>query len=130
VAALSELAPSGFNASTQFLAVRSREARTVFFGDIDKNLPYPEPNFEAELQSDGNTHRLTITAHTLLRDLCIFAERLDSDATVNEQLVTLLPGESYTFEIQSSSALRREDLVAPPVLQCANRFGRGAQASI
>jgi beta-mannosidase len=75
VAALSELAPSGFNASTQFLAVRSREARTVFFGDIDKNLPYPEPNFEAELQSDGNTHRLTITAHTLLRDLCIFAER-------------------------------------------------------
>jgi beta-mannosidase len=56
--------------------VRSREANTVFFGDIDKNLAYPEPGFEAELQSDGSMNRLTITAHTLLRDLCIFAERL------------------------------------------------------
>jgi beta-mannosidase len=122
----SELSRPKFDGSNQFIAVRSPEARTEFFGQIDKNLSYPEPRFDADLQSHGIAHQLTITARTLLRDLCIFVERLDEQATVNDQLVTLLPGESFTFEINSPSALHREDLIAPPVLQCANRFGRSA----
>ena len=41
----------------------------------------------------GATAELTIHAETLLRDICIFADRLDPEATVSEQMITLLPGE-------------------------------------
>jgi hypothetical protein len=44
---------------------------------------------------------------------------------VNDQLVTLLPGESFTFVIKSKQDLTAEQLTRQPVLQCANRFGAG-----
>ncbi|MDQ3813664.1 MAG: glycoside hydrolase family 2 protein, partial [Armatimonadota bacterium] len=113
------------NAANEFLLARADDACTTWFFDIDQNLNYPEPAFDAELTSDGSIHRLTITAHSLLRDVAIFVDRLDAEATINDQLVTLLPGESFMFVIESGQALTREALTAPPVFQCANRFGRG-----
>jgi beta-mannosidase len=121
-----ELGSFTFDASTQYVCVRSAEARTVYFGATDKELRYPEPQFQALLEPGNGTQRLTITAQSLLRDLCIFADRLDPEATVSEQLVTLLPGESFTFEICTTQPLSEQELAAPPVLQCANRFGRKA----
>ena len=99
------------------------EARALWFFERDKNLFYPEPEFEAGLERDGDLYSLTLTAHSLLRDVAIFADRLDPDAGVSDQLVTLLPGESFTFEIRSTKALTEESLTAAPVFQCANPFG-------
>lgn len=55
--------------------------------------------------ADGEL-RVTVTAVTVLRDLCVFADRLaaplgvaPSELTVDAALVTLLPGESHTFRI-------------------------------
>ena len=36
-----------------------------------------------------------------MRDLCCFAERLDPDAVVDDQLVTLLAGESHRFRVRT-----------------------------
>ncbi len=93
-----------------------------FFG-IDRELAYPEPAFDADLTRDGPTYRLTIRARVLLRDVCIFADRLDPEAIMSDQLITLLPGESATFDISSDRELSLEALTGPPVFQCANRFG-------
>jgi beta-mannosidase len=96
---------------------------TWFFGQ-DHELTYPSPEVEAELKPAGEgKHALAVKAKSLLRDLCLFTDRLDPASSVNEQLVTLLPGEAFTFAIDSQQPLRRERLVAPPVMQCANRFG-------
>ena len=38
----------------------------------------------------------------LIRDLCLFADRIDPRAVVDEQLVTLLPGETHTFTVSTS----------------------------
>jgi beta-mannosidase len=98
-------------------------AKAIWFFDFDRNLRYPRPEFDASLTRDGDEHRLTIRAKTLLRDLILNADRVDPDATVNDQLVTLLPGEAFTFVIESKQDLTVEQLARQPVLQCANRFG-------
>lgn len=92
-------------------------ATAFWFFDTDKNLAYPEPRFEATLE--GNT--LRITAQTLIRDLYINADRVGAVAEFN--LVTLLPGETWRFEL-SGGQYDLETLTSRPVLTCANWFGK------
>lgn len=98
-----------------------------WFG-LDKELDYAEADFDAMLEHDASaaTYYLTVKANSVIRDLCVFADRLDADAVISDQCVTLLPGQEFEFAIQSSAALKLEDLTAPPVLQAVNRFGRQA----
>jgi beta-mannosidase len=63
---------------------------------------------------------VTVTAGTILRDLTLFPDRLDGCATVDDALVTLLPGESATFTIRTTCALEPAPLTSPPVLRCVN----------
>jgi beta-mannosidase len=92
----------------------------LWFFAPDKELNYPPPDFDA----DWSGGKLAIHAHVLLRDVCVFVDRLDPNATVSEQLVTILPEQSFTFEIHSNRPLTKEQLTSPPVFQCANRFGK------
>jgi beta-mannosidase len=89
----------------------------------DKELRYPQPDFSSTLTHSGNEYRLTVTARSFLRDICLFVDRLDPDAEASEQLVTLLPGEGHTFVIRSMCELTAEQLTAPPVFRCVNPFG-------
>jgi beta-mannosidase len=91
----------------------------LWFFERDKKLRYPAPEFEAELVSA----RLTIKAKVLLRDVAVFVDRIDPDAQVSDQFVTILPGESFTFAAHTRGTINREILTAPPVFQCVNRFG-------
>lgn len=47
---------------------------------------------------------VTVTARTIVRDLVLQADRIDPGATVSEQCISLLPGESHTFRISSAMA--------------------------
>jgi beta-mannosidase len=60
----------------------------------------------------------SVATGVLIRDLALFPDRLDQLSTVDDMLVTLLPGESATFRI--SGRLPEEQLVGPPILRCAN----------
>lgn len=107
----------------------SQEAPPAFWWfSADKEYDYPEANFDAALEQNAeeSCYYLTITANSLLRDVCVFADRLDADAEVSDQCVTLLPGQTHEFVIRSDADLTLADLTAPPVLQVANRFGRVA----
>jgi len=110
--------------SNELLSVHFRSLTEEYIGaiafwffDTDKNLAYPEPKFEATLE--GST--LRITAQTLIRDLYINADRVGAVAEFN--LVTLLPGETWRFEV-SGGQYDLETLTSRPVLTCANWFGK------
>ncbi len=45
---------------------------------------------------------VTVTADSIVRDLVLQADRLDPKATVSEQCISLLPGESHTFRVAST----------------------------
>ncbi len=89
----------------------------------DKTHAYPEPRFHATLKTtdDGQT-ALTLHAQTLLRDVCLYPDRLDPDATIDRQCITLLPGDHATFHIQTRHPLTLEQLTRRPVLQCVNYY--------
>ena len=105
---------------TRELITVGAPVHTTWFFAPDRELHYPPPDFDATWK-DG---RLTVIAKSLLRDICIFADRIHPQAEVNEQLVTLLPGETFTFEIDKGDAGVAP--TTPPVFQCVNRFGAAA----
>lgn len=69
--------------------------RALHFPAPDRDIPYPRPEFDVE-SAPG---RITVTAHTLVRDLLLQADRLDPAARADRGLVTLLPGEQVTIGV-------------------------------
>ncbi len=111
------------DASREFITVDAATPTQWYF-DVDKNLRYPEADLDAALDRVPGGYRLTLNARTFIRDLAIFIDRLDPDGTISDQLITLLPGQSVTLDIATKRELTRTQLLSPPVMQSANRFGR------
>ena len=88
----------------------------------DRAANYPPAKFTAAWENG----KLSIEAKSFLRDVCVFVDRLDPQASVSDQLITLLPGESFTFEIASKLPLTLEQLTSPPVFRSVNPFGAKA----
>jgi beta-mannosidase len=112
------LVPSAPGAVLSADATGSRRALWFAHEDVAGGLPRPELGTIVEETPTG--YRVTVLAHSLLKDLALFPDRLDSAATVDECLVTLFPGETAVFEVTSSVPLDVSRLVAAPVLRTAN----------
>ncbi len=92
-----------------------------FFAEYrDTRLGRPELDTAVERRSGG--YRLRVTARTLTRDLTLLVDKLDPEARVNDMLVTLLPGESVEFEIESEAELDASALTASDVVRSANQL--------
>jgi beta-mannosidase len=117
--------PDGFHDRPDAMLVAEIQGqRSIWFFQRDKDMDYPAPAFDAKLTRAGGALTLTITAKTLLRDLTIFPDRLDPQATIDDQVVTLLPGESRAFTITTDLDLTLEELTTRPVMQVANYYGK------
>lgn len=110
--------------SREMIVAEIESARALWYFASDRDLNYPPPSFQPSLEREGDMHRLTLAADVLLRDVVINIDRLDPDATIDDNAVTILPDQRFTFTIRSSRELRLQELTRPPMLQCANRFGR------
>ncbi|MFI5910450.1 glycoside hydrolase family 2 protein [Dactylosporangium sp. NPDC051541] len=92
---------------------------THFFAeDVDLTYPHPSAAVTATRADDGVD--LHITAHTLLRDLAVFPDRVTPTATVDRQLLTLLPGESVTLHVHGTTETDPSAWSTRPVLRTAN----------
>ncbi len=81
-----------------------------------ERAPWP-PVWDAAVTTRHDGVDVTVTARTPVLDLCLFAERLDAGAVVDDQLVDLLIGESHRFAV-------RTDLTDPvPWEQAIDRAG-------
>lgn len=102
---------------------RFQEGKAFWFFAEDRDIAYPEASFTTEVHADGGEIRVTVHARSILRDLTLFPDRIDPAATVDQALVTLLPGESVTFTVRT--ALPPDPpvvaaLITRPVLRCVN----------
>ncbi|WP_433087079.1 glycoside hydrolase family 2 protein [Dactylosporangium sp. CA-052675] len=104
----------------------TERALWCFAEDVD--LRYPPAVTDVAVRRGETGLVIEVTAGTLLRDLTLFADRLDPAATVDRQLVTLLPGESATFRVRGGRSLEAlaesPAWAASPVLRCANDLMR------
>jgi beta-mannosidase len=117
---------SAGRAERELLLVTAGDLRACWFFAEDKDLDYPKPEYDA-VPEPGDVPRVRVSARTLLRDLCLFADRLAPDAVVDDMLVTLLPGESHTFTV-TGWAGDPDALLRPPVLRTANDLVTGGDA--
>ncbi|MEM6314119.1 MAG: glycoside hydrolase family 2 protein, partial [Planctomycetota bacterium] len=88
-------------------------ARNTFLFQRPAQVNFPKPKFTA--WTDGDV--VTVKAETLLHETCLFADRLAPDAEADQQLGTLLPGESMRFKLNQPAP---EAATAKPVLRCWN----------
>ena len=65
---------------------------------------------------------VTVTADNLVRDITLLIDKVDPQAVVNDQLVTLLPGESATFHVTTDRPIDTHQLVSDRVLRTANQL--------
>jgi beta-mannosidase len=115
----------------EFLVADADGLRSTWFFAPDAALKPVQPRFTADAMADGGSVRVTVRAATLLRDLCVFADRLADllgvsapELTVDDMMLTVLPGETAVFTVsrRDGSALEAPaDLSAAelfPVVRC------------
>ncbi|MEH1168869.1 glycoside hydrolase family 2 protein [Micromonospora sp. CPCC 205539] len=98
--------------------------RALWFFAKDRDVEWPTAAWDATVEPVDGGQRVRVAARTVLRDLTLYADRLDPAASVDEALVTLLPGESVAFTVRSAGPLDPAALVARPVLRCVNDIAR------
>ncbi|GIJ00126.1 beta-mannosidase [Sediminihabitans luteus] len=80
------------------------------------------PDTSASGPSSGAdvTLAVTVTARNLVRDVSLLVDRAHPDATVDDMLVTLLPGESVTFRVTAPGDVDPAAFTDPLVLRSTN----------
>jgi beta-mannosidase len=85
--------------SSEVLVVDAGEQRAWWWFAADYELSLTSPLLTATCERDGDRHVATITTEVLVRDLIIYPDRLVPAATIDHQLISLLPGESTVATI-------------------------------
>ncbi|MER7197060.1 hypothetical protein CG723_23220 [Streptomyces sp. CB01635] len=98
--------------------------RVVEFYAEDTEVAFPCADLTAHVDplgpGEADGYRVTVDAHTLVRDLALFPDRLDPAAVADRALVTLLPGEQGAFEVTGARLDDPSALKSRPVLRCVN----------
>ncbi|MGJ7451931.1 glycoside hydrolase family 2 protein [Aquipuribacter sp. MA13-13] len=90
-----------------------------WFGE-DRDLALPADPFTATVTSVDGGYRVDVTATGLVKDLALLADGLDSDAVVDDMLLTLLPGEQAVLQVRCGGLADAHALLGTDVLRCAN----------
>nr|BFD82095.1 glycoside hydrolase family 2 protein [Streptomyces sp. Xyl84] len=99
-----DLAPDAASAE-EFLVADADGLRALHFPVPDKDFRCPAPRFDVTVHDlgDSGSVDVVVTAHTLVRDLLLQADRLGPDAACDTGLRTLLPGERVRLRLRGAS---------------------------
>jgi beta-mannosidase len=98
--------------------------RTLWFGAEDKDLAL-EPGWkQTAVHRTAGGYAVEVAADGLQRDVCLLVDKLDPAATVDDGMVTVLPGERRTFTVRTTADLDPAELVSPRVLRSVNQLVR------
>ncbi|MBL9031717.1 MAG: glycoside hydrolase family 2 protein [Phycisphaerae bacterium] len=84
----------------------------------------PPARVDLSIERSGHSHRVTLTAVSVVRELVLAVDSIDPLATASDQFLTLLPGESCVVEVESARGLAPDDLTSPAVLRTTNTLAR------
>lgn len=98
------------------LASAPGSGRAVAFGAPDKDLWLAERSWSATVSPVEGGYEVVVQATSLTKDLVLQADRVHPGATVDDQLITLLAGESHVFRVASPPVADPAGLGEPPAL--------------
>ncbi|QNP65873.1 glycoside hydrolase family 2 protein [Streptomyces genisteinicus] len=109
-----DLVPAGRSAE-EFLTADADGLRALHFAVPDKDFAYPRPSYDVgveRVRGEEDRVDVVVSAHTLLRDLLLQADRLDPSAAADTGLVTLLPGEQVRIRVTGCPPVTEADVRA------------------
>lgn len=111
------------------LSADSAHGRATHFyvEDVDGRLP--DAGLEAEVERTATGYAVHVLARSVVRDLAVLADRAAADATVDDMLLTLFPGERVTISVFTEAELSYDDLISPLVLRHANQLVTAARSA-
>jgi len=110
-----EIAASG-DPRREVVVVGDGDERAWWWFDGGRDLDLDVPDLTWEHRCDGSDLVLTVTSDTVVRELTIYPERVASEATVDRQLVDLLPGEPASFRVTGIAPSEIRALVTAPAM--------------
>lgn len=99
--------------------------RAVALGGVDRDFADTPPQFELAVAPVESGVAVTVTASSILRDSCLLVGSIDEDAHTDRNVVTLLPGESETWNVQTEHPER----FTVDVVRAAFRAARAVQVA-
>ena len=110
--------------ATDVLLAEADDVRTLWFFDEDLRLDLVDAWKTTSAERTATGYAVHVTADGLQRDVCLLVDKVDREATVDEQLITLLPGESHTFRVTSSAEVDPAAFLDARVLRSTNQLIR------
>ncbi|MEP7055202.1 MAG: glycoside hydrolase family 2 protein [Actinomycetota bacterium] len=104
----------------EFVVAEASGLRTTWWFVEDRDLRLDPPTLEVSVVRSGAGYEVGVRSPVVVRDLCLFADRLDPGAGTDDALLTLLPGETARFRVESVAVLDESAFAGPPVLRCIN----------
>ena len=88
-------------ADDELLVATANATRSVLLGATDREFPDDPARFRFTVERTDHSVRVKVTAGSLLRDAVFAVADIDPDAHSDVNLLTMLPGESATWEVQT-----------------------------
>ncbi|WP_086709295.1 glycoside hydrolase family 2 protein [Streptomyces antimycoticus] len=107
-------------ARREVLVASAEGVRAIHTFCEDRDLAYRADALSAQAHAEPGGYRVDVRAASFARDIAILADHVADDATVDDLMVTLLPGESHTFHVRTRHTLDPAALTAAPVLRSVN----------
>ncbi len=93
--------------------------RSVLLGGVDRDYPDQEAVFDLAVTVSDDGVSVAVTAHSLMREVFLPVDALATDAHSEQNLVTLLPGESATWRIRTADPQAFTAASVHPIVQTA-----------
>ncbi|MFI6875646.1 glycoside hydrolase family 2 protein [Streptomyces sp. NPDC050400] len=90
----------------EYLVADADDLRALHLPVRDKEFDYPAPRFDIAVETvgrDNDTVDVVVSAHSLVRDLLLQADRLAPHASADRGLITLLPGEQTRIRVHGAA---------------------------
>ncbi|GAA1876769.1 glycoside hydrolase family 2 protein [Lapillicoccus jejuensis] len=108
----------------ELLVATAPGARTVHWFAEPKDLALVDGWAEAVAEPEAGGCSVRVTAASVQRDVCLLVDKVDPDATVDDGMVTVLPGETHVFHVRGAVGADPTELTSARVLRSANQLLR------
>jgi beta-mannosidase len=113
---------SSLDGKNEFLVVDAGKDRSLWFALEDSGLAYLPPEFDISVSKTIHGVDLAISAISLLREMCIFVDRIDEHSEISDQVFTLLAGESIALSIRTNKPELFTEVAIRQVVRSASEF--------
>ena len=126
VVSLADAMATAGDVASEVLVVELGSTRALWFFAEYRDSALQPAGLSTDVARTADGYAVTVTARQLARDVALLVDKLDAAASVDDQLVTLLPGESVTFAVTSSLEIDADAFARAEVLRCANQLVAGS----